>query len=371
MRQTPAASNYRHKKGEKYRFITVYDLNCQIIYDKNRTSTKEIIPFIRALSLQIFMKFKDIAGCVGTTTLLLLASIGIPFIGPLFSLLIPLVFLYYSSKLGFSEGLKIVAVTLIIIGLVGKAGGYPRIMLFCLEFSLLGLIISELFRRQLAFDLTIFWGTGIMLFIGFIFIFLIGLSKGMGPVELIFNYFQSNLNITIQAYQKMDLDQEKGRQLQEFGKVFIDIISRIYPALIITSTACVVWLNVIISKPLFRLGSLKYPDFGPLDRWQAPERMIWVVIASGFALFFPSSGLKFIALNILIVSLVIYVFHGISIILFFLNKYKVPLWIRIGIYILLVFQQFFLAILAVAGLFDQWIDFRKISLKKKNKEENL
>jgi hypothetical protein len=33
---------------------------------------------------------------------------------------------------------------------------------------------------------------------------------------------------------------------------------------------------------------------------------------------------------------------------------------RIGIYFLIIIQQLFLAVLALAGLFDQWIDFRKI-----------
>jgi uncharacterized protein YybS (DUF2232 family) len=81
---------------------------------------------------------------------------------------------------------------------------------------------------------------------------------------------------------------------------------------------------------------------------------------SGFALFFLSGGIKLIAINVLIVIMAAYLFHGLSIILFFLNKYKIPSWMRIGIYFLIIVQQLFLAVLALAGLFDQWIDFRKI-----------
>jgi uncharacterized protein YybS (DUF2232 family) len=108
------------------------------------------------------------------------------------------------------------------------------------------------------------------------------------------------------------------------------------------------------------MGRLAYPDFIPTDRWQAPERMIWGVIAAGFALFLLSGSIKLLAMNAIIVMMAIYVFHGLSILLFFLNKYRVPSLIRIGLFFLIVFQQVLLGVLALAGLFDQWVDFRKI-----------
>jgi uncharacterized protein YybS (DUF2232 family) len=97
-----------------------------------------------------------------------------------------------------------------------------------------------------------------------------------------------------------------------------------------------------------------------MDRWQTPEVMIWGVIGSGFALFLLPGVIQSFAANILIVLMVIYLFQGLSIILFFLNKYHLPSWIRVGVYFLIVIQQFFLLLLALAGLFDQWLDFRKL-----------
>jgi uncharacterized protein YybS (DUF2232 family) len=128
----------------------------------------------------------------------------------------------------------------------------------------------------------------------------------------------------------------------------------------------VVWVNVVISRPLFRMGNIRYPDFGPMDRWQAPEFMVWGVIAAGFALFFPKASIRLLAINSLIVLSVIYIFHGLSIVLFFFNKYRVPTWARLGSYILIILQQIFLVGLAFAGLFDQWIDFRKIHKKEES-----
>ncbi|MDY7035223.1 MAG: DUF2232 domain-containing protein, partial [Thermodesulfobacteriota bacterium] len=121
------------------------------------------------------MKFSDVMGCVSTAVILLLFSAGIPFIGPLFSLLTPLPFLYYTTKLGPYQGLKIVFLSFLIIGLIAKLIGTKYLIFLCVELGLLGLIISEIFRRGLTFGLTIFWGTTFMLSIGLIFLLLIGL----------------------------------------------------------------------------------------------------------------------------------------------------------------------------------------------------
>jgi len=309
------------------------------------------------------MKVTDVMGCVGSTIFLLIASAWIPFIGSFFSLLTPLPFLYYTTKLGAHQGLKIVALTVLIIGLITKLAGYPQAIFFCLEFGLLGMIISEIYRRGFTFGSTIFWGTGSMLLVGATILFLIGLSKKMGPIELILDYFQSNLRETIAAYENMGWDQQKILQIQEYSEVLTNVMAKVYPALLIIGTGFMVWVNVVISRPLFHIGNLKYPDFGPMDQWHVHEFMIWGVIAAGFALLLPISGMRLLAINALIVMLVIYVFHGLSIVLFFLNKYNISPWIRFGIYFLIIFQQVFLVGLAIAGLFDQWIDFRKIQKK--------
>ena len=81
-------------------------------------------------------------------------------------------------------------------------------------------------------------------------------------------------------------------------------------------------------------------------------------------LFLSLPQVRWLAINALIVMMAVYVFHGLSILMFYLNKYRVPPWIRFGVFFLIVFQQIFIIGLALAGLFDQWIDFRRIHSRK-------
>ena len=256
-------------------------------------------------------------------------------------------------------------ITILIISLIAHLTGYSQLIILCLEFAVIGLIIAEIFRRELSFGLTILSGTLFMLLIGAVFLFFVGITKNSGPVDLILGYFKANLNKTVVFYEEMGLAPEKVTQIKELGKMINDLISRTYPSLIVIGTGFVIWMNIVISRPIFKLGRIRYPDLGRTDLWQAPDILVWGVIASGFSLFLHSTGIRFIALNCLIILAVIYVFHGLSIILFFFNKHKVPMWMRIGTYTIIIIQQIFLIVLALGGLFDQWIDFRKIHRKTK------
>ncbi|MBN2124248.1 MAG: YybS family protein [Deltaproteobacteria bacterium] len=306
------------------------------------------------------MKATYLLRCVGSAVVLLLASIWIPIIGPFFSLLTPLPFLYYSAKYGLYEGAKMGAVSLLSVGVIANLLGTPEVLFLCLEFGFLGLLISEIYRREATFGQTVAWGTGLMLLLGIAILVVISISRRAGPLEMIVAYFREQLGATLKVYEAMGPEQEAALPAREYMNVLTDVVLKVYPALLVVGTGFVVWFNVVTSRALFRLGSLKYPDFGPTDRWRAPEPMVWGVIAAGFALFLPVGSIQWTATNALIVMLVVYAFHGLSIVLFFMNKHHVPPFIRFGVYFLIFFQQIFVVALALAGLFDQWIDFRKI-----------
>ncbi len=286
---------------------------------------------------------------------------------PFFSLLIPLPFLFYSSKLGLNQGIKIGFFSLLVVGILTKIiGGYPDLLLMGMVFGIAGFIISEIFRRGYSFSLTIFWGTTLMFLLVSGFIFFIALSRGMTPVEMIINDLQINFDKVIEQFEQSVNDKEVIAQLRELFGFVLDRVKKTYPSLFIVGAGFVVWLNVVLSKPLFIRKGVRYPDLGSVDAMMAPEHVVWGLIAAGFSFIFSIKYIEFFALNALIVFAGIYAFYGFSILIFFFNRYNVPRWMRLAVYILIVLQQLFF-VLALAGLFDQWVDFRKI---KKNRSES-
>jgi uncharacterized protein YybS (DUF2232 family) len=302
------------------------------------------------------MNMKDFWGCVGGTIFLLMLSTLLPFAGPFLALITPLIFLFYSIKLDRFSGLKLVVMTLAIVALCAYFLRLPHLIIFCLESMVLGVSLSECFRRNLSLGKTVFFTTLVTVSMVMVYFLVLGHLNNGGLVEIVRETLRNHIKASMELYSQGTMPKEKA---EEFEAVVNNILM-ISPSLMVVGAGLTAWLNAALARPVFQLGKLPYPAFAPMDQWRTPEGLVWVLIASGFSLFLFTGGIQLIAGNVMIVLFVIYLFHGLSIVQFFLKKFNAPSWIRLGVYLLLVFQLIFLGLLALAGLFDQWVDFRRI-----------
>ncbi len=311
-------------------------------------------------SFLVPMSAMDILGCVGGALVLLYASIWIPVLGPLLMLLSPLLFLSYTTKLGLQRGLVLAGLSVMAVAMISGLTGHRQAVVFCVEFSFLGIVLSELFKRQFTFGMTITAALGAMTIFGVVMLFGLGAVQGLGPSEMISALIREQLQPTVELYRDMNVPPESTGAAKSYADVFLKALIRIYPSLMIIGMGLVVWFNVMLAGPLFKRLGLHYPQFQPLDTWQAPEKLVWALIAAGFGSLLASGIAKVISVNCLLVISVVYFFHGLAIAIFYLNKHKIPSILRLIFYFLIAIQQFFMLLLALLGIFDQWVDFRRI-----------
>jgi len=305
------------------------------------------------------MKVTDFIGCTGWVVLFVISSVCIPVIGPLLSLVTSLPFLYYSFKLGPYQGLKIAVTSIVIIMLFAYNVRQEQLVVFVIQFAVLGLILSIMFKHGFSLGQTVVVATGAILCINIGILAFICMLNDTSIHNIIASYLQHQIKLTLHAYHEMAIPEDRVLELQTNASSLIDIITIIFPSLMTIASGLIVLLNIGAATVLFRLTGLKYPDFAPIDRWRPPENLIWVTIFSGFAMFF-SDWLRSLSINIFIVMIMIYICHGFSILSFFMNRYNIKTWVKILVYFIFAFQQIFWGMLALIGLFDQWIDFRKI-----------
>ena len=103
--------------------------------------------------------------------------------------------------------------------------------------------------------------------------------------------------------------------------------------------------------------------------WQLPDKLIWLAIGMGLLTFLPATGARTIALNILILLSLIYSFQGLSVAVFYMNKWNVPILMRSFFYVMMIVQTFGTIILLVVGIADVWLDLRKINKDDELEEE--
>jgi uncharacterized protein YybS (DUF2232 family) len=301
---------------------------------------------------------KSITGGVALILALFGMAAHLPIIGFFFALFIPLPVWFYHQKLGHKRGLTVTIIAaLVVYAIMGRLGVD---LIFFSELLFIGILLSRLFGKNLSLEIVV--GTTCLVVLGSgtagLIFYSLTLNQGIG--SLISAYVMQNLELTMALYKSAGISEETVRILSDsIGQIHY-VLVRITPALITTTTLLVIWANLLAARPIFSFGSLAFPMTGPLNRWRAPELLIWLVIGCGGALLIPSRGLNMIGLNGLIVLMTIYFFQGIAIISFYFNKKNFSKGAKILLYGLIVLQQLLLFVVIGLGLFDAWLDFRKL-----------
>lgn len=143
------------------------------------------------------------------------------------------------------------------------------------------------------------------------------------------------------------------------------IIPMIMPSVLGSFILIITWLTMVLGNMLLLRTSGNAPWVN-CRYWKLPEKVIWVVIGAGIFSLLPIEFLRPVAINSLILFSIVYCFQGMSIAIFFMHKWNVPLLLRLFFYIMLVFQSFGTLILLICGIADIWFDFRKLKQETVN-----
>ncbi|WP_155320629.1 YybS family protein [Desulfosarcina ovata] len=306
---------------------------------------------------------KDIATGVMATLVIFSASVFMPVIGFLFSMFIPLPVLFYRTKLGRRHGMIVPLVAIAVIGFI--IGGITMDIVFFSGLMLLGFALSEMFEKALPVEMAIVAACGIVLGVGLGAMVMYSIASNKGVVSLVSAYVATNLKLSLQLYQSIGIPQETIDAISGSLDRIQYVLVRILPSLVAASTLFVAWTNLIAARPILERRGLAFPDYGRLNRWRAPDVLIWGVIGSGLIMLLPATGFRLIGINGLLVVLTVYFIQGIAIVSFFFEKKKLPRPIRVVLYIMIALQQLFLLVIVCIGLFDMWINFRKIDPDKR------
>lgn len=279
----------------------------------------------------------------------------IPFFGAFAMLLSPLPILLYAIGRTRAELRGIIAVAaaaalIAIAGGLGGAGGY------LLSFGVATVVVAWMLERRRPFEMIVIAGAGAMLVVTAIAsLALFGTPAGIA------NSVQAQLAAGMahgqEMYRAMGMPNALASDTQA---EVLSVIMRISPAL----AAMLAGFAILVNLRLFwRWGGknkLAYPLFADLSKWSAPDWLIWGLIATGFGMLAPIHAVSDIALNGFLVFAAIYFCQGLAIMGFYFQSLSVPVIVRGVIYFITVVQPVVAAVVCVAGVFDMWIDFRRL-----------
>lgn len=187
-----------------------------------------------------------------------------------------------------------------------------------------------------------------------------GAVAGVNPYSYLLNVLDSGFAEAYEYYRtSADLPVETLLRLEEAVEGVRALIPKILPGLLCCTVILTVWINMVGSIRVIekiRPGKLPWRQY---SQWRLPDNLVWFAIGSGILLLPDWGGISVVALGVALVCGLLYFFQGLAVFIHLLESWKVPLYFRIAIYVVLILQSYGLLLLIILGLADVWIDFRK------------
>ena len=286
----------------------------------------------------------------------------IPAAGLISGLLAPFPALY--ATLRFSR-MTAVAVTLGAAAILATVFGIQVAVLYLLQCVVIAHLLPELFVRGYSVARIMIWTTAINLMLFVVAALTFAALSGVNIHSLAVTEINGSISQALTIYEKAGVKGEELEAMKKSMSMAAALISRIYPALMTVMLMVMAGFNLaLIRRFAGRTGyEVKLENF---NDFRMPEQIIWLLIAAGFALLSSNPVINTPALNLVVVLSVFYFLQGLAVLLTIIARLAYPGVIRIGLYMMLLFQPYLAALVALFGMFDLWGDFRT-----PRKQENL
>ncbi len=288
------------------------------------------------------------------------AALYMPIIGVAASFFIPLIFVYFRTLMGRKLGAVLLVATMLV--LIPVVGGVGFNLFYFFEYALLGFFLGEFLEWGLSIEKTLGFAVVGTIVTGVLIMLMYSASKDASLWDLTLQYLTANLELTIALYRKLGVPAENIRPIIDSKEVIVRTFLFVIPSIWCVVAIVAAWINILAGRKLLVANGFYFPDFGPLNRWKAPDKLIWMLIVSGVMLAIPVTAFKFTGLNGVIVILTIYFIQGIAIVSFFFEKKGFPIMLRVFFYLMLLNHAVLFLVIGL-GLFDLWANFRKLDVE--------
>jgi hypothetical protein len=161
----------------------------------------------------------------------------------------------------------------------------------------------------------------------------------------------------IELYRTLGMPEDQLMDIESQRAEFDQGLLPLFPAVAILVSAAVWLVNLRFSSRW-----VPWPQLQNLKQWQAPPWLIWTLIVSGFAMFFPHPVVAVVARNLFIVVLAGYFCQGLAIVSYFLQRLGLPPGLRVASYLLIGLQEIVAGVVLALGVFDFWGNFRRLGV---------
>ncbi|MHB1349339.1 MAG: DUF2232 domain-containing protein [Desulfobulbaceae bacterium] len=187
-----------------------------------------------------------------------------------------------------------------------------------------------------------------------------GTVEGVQPYQHLLKLIDDGFAQTYEYYREQgNLPADRQLYLEQAVNETRRLVPLLLPGVLCGTVILTVWLNLMGGIYLLnrvRPGHLHWKEF---SRWRLPDWLVWPAIGAGILLLIGGKGSATLALTLVQVCGLLYFFQGLAVFIHLLERWKIPRTLRLLFYVMLIVQSYGLLLLAILGLADVWVDFRR------------
>ena len=285
-------------------------------------------------------------------------TLAVPAVGLISSIFLPtpiiLIFLANGRRAGWiSAGLLF----FILLALAGP----NQAVVFLGEFAVMAIIMAESIKADLPFEKCIAFSAMGAAVISLSLLLSVHVDGGKSASDFFQEQVKKSIEQTMESIEESVDEPADVKATLKFAEESSKKLALAYPAFLAVGTLLTAIINFFAVRFVWRrfYGATLFSS-GEISKWVLPDQFVWPLIFSGLVTFFASGGLEVFGLNLLILILVVYFLQGMAVVIDLLNRKNAPVFLRVIIFVIVFTQPLFMGILIGMGVFDLWVDFRKI-----------
>ncbi len=271
---------------------------------------------------------------------------------------VPLPVIYYVTILGLDRGLKIIAYAAVVAGLFSLATGGFKSLLYTFSLIPTGLMLAgSIKRREQVFRS----GLGAVITLGITWLVLGVILSSTSQVNVynaVLKNIDTSLTTAFDTYSKSpDFPVESKADLEAVFTRMRLLVPRIFPGSLVISAMFTVCINMLFANILLKRS--KVTAWKEFRLWRLPEPLVWPLIGGILLAFIPNGFMPVLGVNIVLVLSALYFFQGLAVATHIGGKWPLPKPLKFLIFFVITIQAYGIILLALLGIADIWVDFRK------------
>jgi len=276
-----------------------------------------------------------------------------------------LIYLRYGKQVG------LISIVVIFAGLL-MASGAQRAILFVTEYAILAVILGETIRWSFPYEKSILFGTLGSVVLSALLILIIASQQDTSLVSLFEEEFRKGAEQYIKTVEGIEKNPQEIEMLRKVADRITGLFAMSFPALVVVGSLAAATINYLFVRWLwlryYRIGT--YFDGVDLTRLMLPDQWVWMFIVAAGSSLLGGGVTQALGLNITIVMAVLYCLQGLAIVLYWVKTKNIPKFFRFLAFFLIFTQPVLLGLVGGIGLFDIWIDFRKMRMPPPEEPED-